>query len=100
MLLIATGRMVPKMSTVANKQKMILNIHKFESDFFGRVSLHRIIFLTPDRRISPINIILLRKSSSKYQMEKLGNVVRRPTVHHIKSPKSETAQVSILCEKK
>ena len=73
------------MSTVANKQKMILNIHKLESEIFGRVSLHRIVFLTPDRRISPINIILLRWSSNKDQMEDLGNVVRRSTSYHIKS---------------
>jgi hypothetical protein len=100
MLLVATGKMVAKMSTVANKQKMTLNIHKIESDIIGRVSLYRIIFLTPDRRISPINIILLRQSSSKDQMEELGNVVRRATSYHVKSPNSKTAQVSILCEKR
>ena len=33
-------------------------------------------------------------------MEELGNVVRRFTAYHIKSPKSKTAQVSILCEKR
>ena len=88
------------MSTVANRQKKILDISKTESDIFGGVSLLRIKFLTSDRRISPINIILLRQGSSKGQIEDLGNVVRRSTSYHIKSPKSKTAQVSILCEKR